>query len=142
MPVQPGVAASLTTQAGKEARDLRDGGSTCPAHSSKGGRTAQSPTTTIPSTRAPTHPHLILAVATLRSPAAHPRLLGQRAFRLEVDEAGRAGPHSSFPPLPDEARIDIYWLCNQMWTYSIPTTYNPRRRPDWVGLFGHVTPRF
>ena len=58
-----------------------------------------------------------------RSPAAHPRLLGQRAFRLEaratlavthLDEAGRAGPHSSFPPLPDEARIDIYWLCNQM----------------------------
>ena len=64
----------------------------------QGGKdSSQSPTAIIPSSRAPTHPHLIFAVATLRSPAAHPRLLGQRAFRLEaratlavthLDEAG------------------------------------------------------
>ena len=82
----------------------------------KGKDSTQSQTTTIPSSRAPTRPHLIFAVATLRSPAAPPRLLGRRAFRLEgratlavtqLDEAGWAGPLGSPTPLRMEQTENI-----------------------------------
>ena len=146
MPVQPGVATSLTTQAGKEARGLRDGGSTSyekrwqedPLSDSNHHRSQLSRTH-------PPAPHLCRWRATLRLPAAHPRV--PRALSLPAGRSRSLGRHpvrcgwsgeawNSHPPLfPLLGWLNkyIYTYYYEMRTYSIPTTYN--QESAWVRWF-------
>ena len=140
-------AVTPTTQAGRRTRDLRDGGSTCHGSLQQEGNHSLSPTTTI-LINGSTQYSLLLSSSSsqisLGVSRGHPLAAAPAFLGGDPTVARGAPPVPGAADSPDgrprpHGRHPLGWgglsILYTSRTYSIPTTYNPKRsEPESVQI--------